>query len=276
MRSIYLILKNHFKGEKTMKNFRKLIPAVCMLLLAAVMAGTSTFAWFSMNTTVTAGTMAVSATAPTNLRICATNSTDDSEWSGALSLSGSGLTTMVPVSCDNTNTPLAFYKVKDNGDKIEYDKGAYKEDTTFEAATAGKDYYTTSFWIKAVGKDATNLKLSTIKMNEGGGKKQLDKALRVMAVCGENKFIYEPVADAAATYQAVKSLNDEKPVLGDNIIVSDAASVLAKTVTKTAVEVTIYIWYEGQDPACKSSNTVDMAGTTFTLSFTVNGAGAGA
>lgn len=270
MRSIYLILKNHFKGEKTMKNFRKLIPAVCMLLLAAVMAGTSTFAWFSMNTTVTAGTMAVSATAPTNLRICATNSDKDSDWSGALSLSAS-LNTMVPVSCDNTNSALAFYKVKANGDKIEYNTGAYKEDTTFEAATAGTDYYTTSFYIKAVGADASDLKLSTITLS-AGGTKELDKALRVMAVCGENKFIYEPVAGAAATYKAVKSLNTEKPVLGENIIVSNADSVLADTVTKTAVQVTIYIWYEGQDPACKSANTVDMAGTTFSLSFTVTGA----
>lgn len=255
-----------------MKNFRKLIPAVCMLLLAAVMAGTSTFAWFSMNTTVTAGTMAVLATAPTNLRICATNSSNDSDWSGALSLSDS-LTTMVPVSCDNTNAALAFYKVKANGDKIDYNNGAYKEDTTFEAATAGTDYYTTFFFIKAVGANATDLKLSTITLNEGGGKKELDKALRVMAVCGENKFIYEPVTGAAATYKAVKSLNTEKkPVLGNDITVSNAGSVLADTVTKTAVQVTIYIWYEGQDPACKSSNTVDMAGTTFSLSFTVTGA----
>ena len=258
-----------------MKNFRKLIPAVCMFLLAAVMAGTSTFAWFSMNTTVTAGTMAVSATAPTNLRICATNRAHDSDWSGALSLSAS-LTTMVPVSCDNTNSPLAFYKVKANGDKIGYDDGAYKADTTFKTATEGTDYYTTSFYIKAVGADARDLKLSTIKMNEGGGKTELDKALRVMAVCGENKFIYEPVAGADATYKAVKSLNNEKPVLGDNITVSNAESVLADTVTKDALQVTIYIWYEGQDSACKSSNTVDMAGTTFTLSFTVTGAGAGA
>lgn len=255
-----------------MKNFRKLIPAVCMLLLAAVMAGTSTFAWFSMNTTVTAGTMAVSATAPTNLRICATNSDNDSAWSGALSLSAS-LTTMVPVSCDNTNVALAFYKVKDNGDKIGYDDGAYKEDTTFQTAEAGKDYYTTSFYIKAVGADARDLKLSTITLS-AGGTKELDKALRVMAVCGDNKFIYEPVTGAAATYKAVKSLNTEnteKPVLGNDITVSNAESVLADKVTKKALHVTIYIWYEGQDPACRSSNTVDMAGTTFSLSFTVTG-----
>lgn len=44
-----------------MKKFRKLIPALCMLLISAVLLGTSTFAWFSMNTTVTATGMQVTA-----------------------------------------------------------------------------------------------------------------------------------------------------------------------------------------------------------------------
>lgn len=37
-----------------MKKFSKLIPAFCMLLISAMLMGTSTFAWFSMNTQVTA------------------------------------------------------------------------------------------------------------------------------------------------------------------------------------------------------------------------------
>ncbi len=44
-----------------MKKFRKLVPALCMLLISAVLLGTSTFAWFSMNTTVTATGMQVTA-----------------------------------------------------------------------------------------------------------------------------------------------------------------------------------------------------------------------
>ena len=39
--------------------FKKLIPALCMLLVAAVLMGTSTFAWFSMNDQVTATGMQV-------------------------------------------------------------------------------------------------------------------------------------------------------------------------------------------------------------------------
>lgn len=44
-----------------MKKFKKLIPALCMLLVSAVMLGSTTFAWFSMNNTVTATGMEVAA-----------------------------------------------------------------------------------------------------------------------------------------------------------------------------------------------------------------------
>ena len=43
--------------------FRRLIPALCMLLLSAVLASTSTYAWFSMNTEVIAKNMQVKAVA---------------------------------------------------------------------------------------------------------------------------------------------------------------------------------------------------------------------
>ena len=44
-----------------MKKFRKLIPALCMLLVSALFVGTSTYAWFSMNTQVKASDMSVTA-----------------------------------------------------------------------------------------------------------------------------------------------------------------------------------------------------------------------
>ena len=44
-----------------MKKFKKLIPALCMLLISAVLMGTSTYAWFSMNESVKAEGMQVTA-----------------------------------------------------------------------------------------------------------------------------------------------------------------------------------------------------------------------
>lgn len=55
---------------------KKLIPAICMLLIAAAMLGTSTFAWFSMNTKVTATGMQVTAKVGNNLFIGAINAPD--------------------------------------------------------------------------------------------------------------------------------------------------------------------------------------------------------
>lgn len=44
-----------------MKKFKKLIPALCMLLVSAVLVGTSTYAWFSMNDNVTVTGLQVTA-----------------------------------------------------------------------------------------------------------------------------------------------------------------------------------------------------------------------
>ena len=57
-----------------MKLTRKLIPAFAMLLIAAVMLTTASFAWFSMSTRVTANNMSVTATTPASLEISANNS----------------------------------------------------------------------------------------------------------------------------------------------------------------------------------------------------------
>lgn len=51
---------------------KKLIPALCMLLIAAAMLGTSTYAWFSMNRTVTASGMKVKAQAAGSIVITGT------------------------------------------------------------------------------------------------------------------------------------------------------------------------------------------------------------
>lgn len=54
-------IKKIFFRRKKMRKFKKLIPAFAMLLVSAIMLGSSTFAWFSMNNKVTAGGMEVTA-----------------------------------------------------------------------------------------------------------------------------------------------------------------------------------------------------------------------
>lgn len=58
-----------------MKKFKKIIPALCMLLVSAVLLGTSTFAWFSINTTVNASNMNVTATTNTQYFVISSSTT---------------------------------------------------------------------------------------------------------------------------------------------------------------------------------------------------------
>lgn len=88
-----------------MKKFKKLIPAFCMLLISAVLMGTSTYAWFSMNRTVTANGMEV--TAKSNASYLLIGSTSDA------ATNKTGLTTTATATKTGTTTscyPVAFSK----------------------------------------------------------------------------------------------------------------------------------------------------------------------
>ena len=54
-----------------MKFSRKLLPAIAMLLISAVMMSTASFAWFSTNTTAKANGISVQISAAKNLLISA-------------------------------------------------------------------------------------------------------------------------------------------------------------------------------------------------------------
>lgn len=58
-----------------MKKFKKLIPALCLLLLSAVLLGGTTFAWFSMNNKVTANNMEVTAKSNTQFLVISASNT---------------------------------------------------------------------------------------------------------------------------------------------------------------------------------------------------------
>jgi hypothetical protein len=63
-----------------MKKFLKLVPAFAMLLVAAILVSTSTYAWFSMNNTVQATNMQVRAVAEKGLLINEIATAGDSHW----------------------------------------------------------------------------------------------------------------------------------------------------------------------------------------------------
>ena len=249
---------------------KKLIPALCMLLVAAALLGTSTYAWFSMNTEVKATNMSVTAVANKNLLISQTSA--DAGFAGIQNMSAN-LATCVPVSCygGNKATP-AFFKMLNAGTGMTQDSSVATEGTTFEAAIANTHYLKESVWVKNVGGAATNL-IATVSVTSGG-EAALDPSLRVMLVVEEKTYIYQPVSGAGYndSGKAISAIDgDGKPTLTavSTIATSGSQVVLASLSAETAYQVDIYIWYEGEDPACKAANTLDLATTTFDIAFSV-------
>ena len=248
---------------------KKFIPALCMLMIAAALLGTSTFAWFSMNTEVEATGMSVEATATKNLLISATSATEG--YSGAVTL-GVSASDLVPVSTigGDDATP-DFYKLKTAGDQMTQDSYA-AANSKMEAAVA-TDYAKTTVYLKCVGEDGENLKLDPAALT--GGDKALDPALRVMLVDKTNTktYIYYPVTGAAygTSGQAVASLSSEEAVLGAVTTLADDTTVLLTAMTADIpYAFDVYVWYEGEDVSCKAAYTVDMAATEIALAFSID------
>ena len=83
---------------------KKLIPAMCLLLVSAVLMGTSTFAWFTMNTTVTASGMQVNAVVPKSLVI---SDESNGNYSALHNFEMGTEQSLYPVSTDDTENWFA-------------------------------------------------------------------------------------------------------------------------------------------------------------------------
>lgn len=282
-----------------MKKFKKLIPALCMLLVSAVMLGSTTFAWFSMNKTVTATGMEIKAEVSTQLLIkgSATSAAYKSaiDFSGADSAVGAkNKLNTVPATAykgRNEEATAALIKNAEGWKKLKktdsvQDDGTIAggaQDSTwdnntaiFEAATAGTDYIKDDFTLKLVGEykaTATmKLTLTATTENEAGN----------LAATGEGKVQVSPIYKAihvavAATYTSGTYLKEIDLGTGTTIVYAEDGKKATITVEVTDFDkftkaneehsYSIYIWYDGEDSDCKNSNAANIDLFKFALNF---------
>ena len=145
-----------------MKKMRKLIPAFAMLMVAAIMMTTASFAWFTMNSEVTATGMQIQAQADSSLVIGASPLTADG-GAPKLPFASTTVNKLIPMTYNAGTTatikgaqladataPKGFISAKNTGD-VNIQTGIYNG-TAFEAATY---YITEEFYVASAG-DAFN------------------------------------------------------------------------------------------------------------------------
>lgn len=248
---------------------KKLIPALCMLLIAAAMLGTSTYAWFSMNTTVTATGMQVKAKSDAKFLQIAESATGwndtDPFTSVTISAASKALypTHAFKAIAADRKTATAFdgtdlvWASTYSTDPAQAKEGV-GEDNLYTDVTSSvtTDYaLLTTFKVRlkpGVGvTTASNLKVASVSfeavVQDGTDITDgLANSLRVLFVCGENKVVWKNGAFVEGT----------------------ADSLLAASVTNSDTTVNAYVYFDGEDDSCITNNAVTP--DDYKLSFTLS------
>lgn len=252
-----------------MKKFKKLIPAFCMLLVSAVMLGSSTFAWFSMNNKVTASGMSVEAKANTLYAVIAK---EGDLQTGKIKENyvqhSVDLTTLVtgenlkkyPLAYNNKGTKITVGNTE-VADKAFYTANSTERDdagdaTTNTHVTNGKVVNFSSNSEDAFCKDYAVKYTVYVGISRDSSKDYTGSVKAYCTLAGEagiNLRAYVVVADAATgTY--FESTVEEK-----NAVEISANAELKKD--GTCVKVDIYIFIDGNSAGVKTTGTTEMKGT---------------
>lgn len=256
-----------------MKKFKKLIPAMCMLLVSAVMLGSSTFAWFSMNNKVTATGMEVTAKANTQYFVISKSTTFAND-SIDVDLAKTTKDKVFPVSYLKDAAAVSTLNGKIDGDKKytntedapaigdwytanskEYDVSADKLANVQRigknaAAFSSTDYFAKyTFYVGLAEKSSDYTGKLTVSVTYT--EKPHDSMNAVIVING--KASSEATAsDEIVSNYIFSEIGMKKTSAGDYYLSADG--------TKSYVRVDVYVYIDGNDAGVIDSNLTALKG----------------
>ncbi|MCH4280378.1 hypothetical protein LQE94_10160 [Mediterraneibacter sp. NSJ-151] len=281
---------NESKNVKALK--KQLAAAIAMVCVAAVALGSSTYAWFVTNNKVTATTSTISAqsnAAFMKIKYNATATTSDLTADVATINSEALYPAQWANNFDNTgkktgtegvgNLVYQFetaYGTKPTADGYTMDPTSLKSVGTPTVA-ANADYAIANvFNISSKGTDLANLKVSGAQIQSARpdgdttkndqGNTNLDNALRVLVVCGNNWVVCDKTGAI---------LDSEGRTKGQENVGLFGATDKSNTQTVTHdadTLVTVYVYYDGNDSQIYSNNlpNLNAASSRITVTFTAD------
>lgn len=276
---------NSWKGEFLMTNTKKkhgnkmkLMSAIGMLTVSAAMLVSSTFAWFSMNKTVTASTSQIQATAANPyLLISETENGTFDEAADAMVLDptadtqlklvtplnvASNVAYKATASASQTTTPSTFttadtvlWGTTTSTNPAEVQASNV---TTLVAADDLDEYVQVSeLWFKVKDNGAntvagTNLKCTKITFSDGTN--TIAASGRVLMVGDSGRYQLFNLVDGEVTASTSHSTTD----------------ALYDTVTTTAEKVTVYFYFDGTAATSYTNIATDLSSVSATYEFSVD------
>lgn len=232
---------------------KKLIVAFCILLLSAVIVGTSSYAWFSMNSVVHAKGMQVDVTVPSSLTISVTSESSDFMDRVTLVNASDMGGTILPsayASTPNASSERDFFVLSSAAMATVNENGALGTiagSSDNPATLADNDYYdlTTSdyfkdtIWLRYDGEADISLPLQVrVAWDNISVSEDIKYAFHVLFIDEDGAVLLDYDMSNAATDQNLHLSLDSGAAYG--------------------TKVTVYGFVDGNDPQCKNTSiTVD-------------------
>jgi hypothetical protein len=262
---------------------KKLIPAAGMLALSASMLATSTYAWFSMNKTVTATGISMTATVPNQLLI--KGSASGAAYKAAIDFTAAAdsavnasaaLSNLVPVAyktqtADTSNPNNTFKKLTTAGmtkvDQLGRVSGTVVDlssATDVAAATANTDYFYDTFTLKYAGQLDSSVSQPRVKItfedsDTTNTQSPIVGALHVVLVDNESTPNVYEFDMGSATWTTTGDDANKYVYAPTNVTLFNADN--------DEVVYTVYVFYDGEDAQCMNANALNMDTYTFTFDF---------
>jgi hypothetical protein len=246
-----------------MKATKKIIPALVMLLVSAVLLSTASYAWFSMNTTVTATGMSVTVQVPDSLQISLKG--DGTGFGSTVALENGSPSTLladgkiVPTrhnaTTDSATLPT-FYKLTSAGAASVNETGALTgthasaeltDNDTYDETTA--DFFVDQMWLKLEGA-AGQTKAVNVKVEwaETPVADSIKTALHILFVDETGKLLLDWDMSDSTDLQEGASVATKK--LGD----FQLSTATDSTHPAEAKSIYAFAYISGTDPECKNVN----------------------
>lgn len=240
-----------------MKMTRKLIPALVMLLVSAMMLSTASYAWFASNNTVKANNLQVKV--KSNAKFLVISDAADGTYGPSVTMADENAANQKEVELVHAkiaDEKTVTWYVGDSTSATSPNAGALDSEDIIADITDNYALMTT-YYVKMsdVSTGAlSNLKISGVTVT---GASNLKDALRVLAVVKVNE------TDTVLAAQIWD--------VGAGALTADSATVLLDSVAlNTVYAVELYLYYDGEDEVAYTDNTQSIGFLNVSVDFGAN------
>lgn len=257
---------------------KQLLAAVAMVLVAAVALGSSTYAWFVSNNSVTATTTSISAQSNSAYLVIDTETTSTNSTSSTTA-TDTGVIELYPAQVVNGSTAGSYkfesaYASAANDELEKYNtRFTIGTNGTADEAVTAKYAHKDTFYIGTGTYDGvfSNLKVTGVSVSAtNSSKAALVDATRVLIVCGDQWCVWKngsEVTSVTGITGTAESVTTQSNTLTPKYT-DDTNKAIAASVSKgNDVTVDVYVFYDGAESTVYSDNLANLKDCGVTITF---------